>query len=151
MIEILLNNKKLEKVLYKTFKLIVEDFNEHFKAEAKIERVDPEICKVNKLLFGEADKEEMWQKIIGLIKSKKVKDTLMRSEASLKLLSFDKIEVYLKDEEHCLKLNTNWEIKEAILKAVEEATDGIVPEQGVRFKIFNKKQRFDDMANRNRV
>ena len=134
MIEIKIEDKGLEGILFTTLENIVKDFNEHFKSKATISRFDLDISKVNKLLWGKENKEELWQKVMDLIKSPKVKTLLSESGAFLRWLDFETLEIGLLNNRHLSKLVTTWDIKEALLKALEKII-GIVPTLGVRFYV----------------
>ncbi len=134
MIEIKVEDKDLEGVLFTTLEKVVKDFNRHFKIETTISRLDLDVCKVNKLLWGKESKEELWGKIIDLIKSSKIKTLLSESGASLRRLDFKTLEIEISNNKHYSKLVTSWDAKEALLKALEKVI-GIVPMLGVRFYV----------------
>lgn len=130
-----LHNKRLEEVLFNRLQSVVERFDKHFEVKTTIFRTEYDISKVDKLLWGEEAKKELWEKIMSLTKSPKIKALLTESGAFLRRLSTESLEVGLKHDKHYSKLVGTRGVKESLLKVVEKIT-GIVPSLGVRFHLL---------------
>lgn len=134
MIEINTIDRELEEALFNTLQEVINKFDEHFNVKTSISRKDFDINKVDKYFWGEKDKDELWQNILNLIKSPKIKNQLLESGAFLRRFSREQLEVSLITDKHFSKLITTWDVKERILKAIEQIT-GIVPSLGVTFHL----------------